>query len=365
MSNKKILHIIQSLGNGGCENMLLRSLPLINDFDHKIITLKENGELAPAFISTGIKVETVCCNGLSVFSGIWRLRKHVKEEKPAIIITYLFHADMIGRIALRNIIETPIISSLRTTYNHPKYFVAQILEWLTKSIVRQYIANSDAVKDFYVSRIGVRSENIIVIPNGIDIDAYENADGSRIIQELSLPDNRFVITCVANFAVNKGHHYLLEAFESVFQENKKAYLILVGDGPERDNLERQMHRYKSKKHLILLGRRNDVPDILRASNCFILPTLFEGMSNAIMEAMAAGLPIITTDIPENRELIRTTETGILVPPRDTEALENAILNLLNDFEKYEMLGINAKRDIREKFDIKTVTSRLSRFLKSL
>ena len=102
---KKILHLIQSLDNGGCENMLLRTLPLLGNFEHKIITLKELGELTPKFVSAGITVATVRCGNLLDIAGIQRLRKLVGEEKTDIIITYLFHADMLGRLFLRSFLS--------------------------------------------------------------------------------------------------------------------------------------------------------------------------------------------------------------------------------------------------------------------
>lgn len=271
MSQKKILHIIQSLGNGGCENMLLRTLPLLDEFDHKIITLKELGELAPKFVSAGIAVETIHCDHLFDISGIKRLRKLVREEKADIIITYLFHADMLGRLALHSVTKSPIIPFLRTTYNHPRYLIARILEWLTKPLVKQYLANSEAVRDFYATAIGVRLEKITIIPNGIDVSLYEKADESKVSQELNLPSERFVITCVANLASNKGHHYLLEAFESIFRKYPESYLLLVGEGEERSNLETQAKGCQAAENILFLGRRSDVPNILKISDCLSPP----------------------------------------------------------------------------------------------
>lgn len=350
---KKILHIIQSLDNGGCENMLLRTLPLLDGFQHKIITLKEFGELTPAFVSAGIEVKTIHCDHLFDIPGIRRLRRLIREEKTDIIITYLFHADMLGRLALYDVTESPIIPFLRTTYNHPKYLVARILEWCTKSLVKRYLANSEAVKNFYINHIGIPPEKITVIPNGIDISVYENASGSKIIRKLNLPDHRFVITCVANLASNKGHRYLLEAFESVFQQHPEAYLLLVGDGPERRNLENQIKKYQSKNNIFFLGRRTDVPDILKASDCFVLPTLFEGMSNAILEAMAAGLPVITTDIPENRMLLEKSSTGFLIEPKDETSLALSILNIIKDQSLAEKLSKNAHLIVQKKYSLQS------------
>jgi len=368
---KEILHIIQSLDNGGCENMLLRLLPLIDDFEHKIITLKELGELASKFVSAGIAVETIHCNSLFDIPGILRLRELVREENPDVIITYLFHADMLGRLLLRTK-HTLIIPFLRTTYNHPKYVIARILEWLTNPLVKKYLANSEAVKDFYVKNIGVQPEKITVIPNGIDIAYFDSiTPDPELRKSLGIKPDDFVIICVANLHINKGHRYLLEAFEQLhslpshpFQggESKRGLkLILVGDGTERKNLEQQIKNYQSKNNILFLGRRTDIPQLLKISDIFVLPTMFEGMSNAILEAMASGLPVITTGIPENKEIIEDNKTGLIVPVKNSIALAQTIEKLLGDKNQSESLGGNARKKIQEYFDLKIITTKTAKF----
>ncbi len=373
MSQKKrILHIIQSLGNGGCENMLLRTLPLLDDFEHKIITLKELGDLASKFVSVGIAVETIHCDGLLDISGIFRLRKIVTKGNPDIILTYLFHADVLGRLALHNATKATIIPFLRTTYNHPKYLIARILEWLTKPIVNRYLANSEAVKDFYVKNIGIHQEKITVIPNGIDVEYFDSIKPNlELRKSIGIHPNDFVIICVSNLHINKGHKYLLEAFEKLHTSNNETAktiqpfnfrLLLVGDGPEKENLQNQSKNYQSKKNILFLGKRTDVPQLLRISNLFILPTLFEGQSNALMEAMASGLPIITTDIPENKVLIENEKTGLLVPIKNSKILLEGMLSLIKNDNLRMTMGQSSQKSIKENFNLKKTTSLFSDFL---
>ncbi|MFZ1720670.1 MAG: glycosyltransferase [Candidatus Moraniibacteriota bacterium] len=366
---KKIIHIIQSLGNGGCENMLLRMLPLLNAFEHTIITLKEPGELAPKFATAGITVKTIP----------WiQLRKKVIKESPDIIITYLFHADMIGRLLLSHchselveeshLKKIPIIPFLRTTYNHPKYLVARILEWVTRPLVNRYLANSEAVKDFYVKRIGVSSEKITTIPNGIDIEYFDSITPNPDLRKsLSIAPSDFVIICVANLHINKGHRYLLEAFEQFHHSSSPPFqggelkrelkLLLVGDGNEKESLLHQIENYQSKENILLLGQRTDVPQLLKISNLFVLPTLFEGMSNAIMEAMASGLPVITTDIPENRSLIENNISGILIPTQDSEALSQTIQQIQGNPSLSASLSQKAKIAIQNSFSLEEIAKK--------
>lgn len=366
MSKKKILHLIQSLDNGGCENMLLRTLPLLPDFDHTIITLKEPGELAPKFSSAGITVKTVGYEHILSLAGIRRLREVIRDTGPDIIITYLFHADFLGRFTLFGTTSAPIIPFLRTTYNHPRYRIARLFEWLTKPLVRRYLANSQAVKDFYVEHIRVAAEKITVVPNGIDTEHFDRlAPDPELRESLDVAPDDFVIICVANLHPNKGHRYLLEAFESLWLEFPHAKLLLVGDGEERQTLETMISSFHSKDAIRLLGRRNDVPALLHLSHLFVLPTLFEGQSNAILEAMAAGVPVITTDIPENRACIEHAETGLLVPLESASELADSIRKLMIEPTVARTIATQARDSVRARHGLFSIAQNWSNFLRSL
>ena len=377
---KKILHIIQSLNNGGWENALLRILPLLSDFEHKIITLKELGELAPRFSANGIPVKTILYNGITDIAGIVRLQKIVRAEKPDVIITYLFHADAIGRIALQSITNAPIIPYLGTTYNYSRYFFIRVFERLSKYFVFHYLANSQAVKAAYVQRFNILPKKITAIPTGIDVDFFESVKPSpELLKNLNIHPNDFVIICVANLHPNKGHRYLLQAFEKLhtsssivsnnpeesYTQKKNIKLLIVGDGDERDNLKQQVADYQSRKNIFFLGRRNDVPELLKISHLFVLPTLFEGMSNAILEAMTCSLPIVTTDIPENRILIKDKKTGILIPTKSSDGIARAIQEILNNDHEARIIGIAAKEFVRMNFSLKKSSESLRNFLNSL
>lgn len=365
---KRIIHLIQSLGSGGCEHMLLRTLPLLQEFEHTIVTLKELGELAPQFALNGISVHTVHCRSFFDIPGIFRLRKLIKEEGSDVVITYLFHADILGRLALHGTTQSPIIPFLRTTYNHPRYWIARLFERLTQSLTQQYLANSEAVKTFYTEYIGVPKEKITVIPNGIDTEYFDSLVPDPTLRlSLGIGLNDFVIICVANFHPNKGHQYLLEAFEKLHHATSHASLklLLVGEGTERKKLEQQIQGYISKANILFLGRRTDVPALLKISNLFVLPTLFEGQSNAILEAMAAGLPVVTTDIPENRACITHQKNGWLVSPKSTLALTEAIKAIRSDTSLQNTLGREAKQTIQNHFSLQTSANQFKAFLSAI
>jgi len=365
MNKMKIIHLIQALENGGCENMLLRTLPFLAEFEHKIITLNQRGELAEQFEQKNISIININQKSLLDIFAYFRLLKEIKKEKPDLIFTYLFHADFVGRLFLQIFTNAKIFPSLRTTYNHKKYWSARLFEKITKYFVKQYLANSESVKDFYVKKIGVNPKKITIIPNGIDIDFYDKIERDENLRKnLGLEKEDFTIICVANLHINKGHKYLLKAFEEIYEKNKKIKLLLVGDGEEKNNLKNQLENYLSKENVLFLGKRNDVAQLLKISDIFVLPTLFEGMSNAIMEAMATGLPIITTDIPENRELIENEKTGVLVHSENVSTLVQAIKSLINNQVKRELLGKNAVKVIEQNYAISIIAKKIELFINS-
>lgn len=368
MSDKRVVHLIQSLGNGGCENMLLRTLPSLNreGFDNIVITLKEEGELATRFRDHGVTVITIGQKKLWDVHAYIRIVQTIKSQKPDVITTYLFHADAIGRLLLQFFFRVPVIPFLRTTYNHTAYRFARLFEYLTKCFVPQYVANSEAVKDFYVRQFRISSNKITVIPNGIDISQYADTSCSKSLsRDLRIPDDHIVITCVANLTENKGHQYLLRSFEKIYTQYSKVVLLLAGDGGERKRLIRQIEKYSSRQNIKFLGCRADIPNILALTDIFVLSTLFEGMSNALIEAMAARKAIITTDLPENRELLRHEESALLVAPRNVKAIVESVLVLIHDPVCRKRLALAAYITAQRNFSIDTTVHKLSCFYNEL
>lgn len=355
-----IIHFINSLETGGAETMLLKTLPLLSSQEHRhvVVTYFRAGELAPRFDEQGIRVINIGAKSMFDLVAVKRLRNELVKQNPGLVVTYLFHASVVGRLYLQSRLRVPVIPFLRSTYNYPRYASARLFERATKNLVPHYFANSEAVKDFYVKHLGVKSKKITVIHNGIDTTLYEHANGTDVMAELALPRDRQVVTCVANLAINKGHTYLLEAFESTAKDFPNTYLLIVGEGQERHALEKQIEHYLSKSRIKFLGRRSDVPQLLAITDVFVLPTSFEGLSNALLEAMAARCAIITTDIPENKVILKNNESSLLVPYQDVLALQNALKELLLHKPLRRSLGEHAHQFVKQKFALSHVAKEL-------
>ena len=312
---KKILHLITGLEIGGAEIMLLKTLPQLNKFKNTVCVIKGPTKIGKELEENNIKVYYLKIGKKFCPQIIWKFYKIIKKEKPNILVTYLIHADIFGRIFGKLFGVKKIICFFRN--KHPNKKGLLFLEKLTSFLVSHYLANSNAVKDFYISKLKISQKKITTIPNGVEIEKFSiNIDKSQKRKELGFGKNDFLIGCIANFKKQKGHQYLLKA----------------------------------------------LPEILKIIDVFVLPTLFEGMPNVILEAMAAKCPIVTTNIPENQELIENKKEGLLIPVKNPKELAQAIIELIQNPEERIFFSNNAFEKVKNQFSLERTVKSLENFL---
>lgn len=360
MPKKKILHLITGLEIGGAETMLLKTLPhLQDDFDNCVCCIRGRGPMSERLTHAGITVYHLDLKSVFDIGIIFRFKEVIRKFQPDILVTYLIHADLFGRIFGRLFGIRRIICNQRGKLLQWEFL--RIIDRATKFLVTKYIVQTESAQQELMTKLNLPSEKFEVIPNTIDLSEFDfNINREKKQTEIGIDPGDTVITCISNLRRGKGHEYLLEAFELLNQESRgdMLKLLIVGGGEKQLELIDRVRNYTSKENVLFLGHRTDTKEILKASDIFVLPTLGEGMSNAIMEAMASGLPVITTDIPENKILIREQENGFLVAPKNTVALKNSLSYLLNHPDLMTQLGHKAKQDIKERFSLEVVIPKL-------
>src|SRR6185369_9251614 len=363
MSKKKILHLITGLEVGGAEMMLLKTLPRMQEaFDNRICCIRGHGEIGKRLEAASVPVYYLDLKNIFDLGIIFRFGKIIKEFEPDILVTYLIHADLFGRVFGRIFGIKKIICSVRVKLIQWKYLPLLALDGLTSFLVNHYHFNSHTVADMYLKYFFLSNKKITVIPNGIEIAKYKiSIDKMKKRRELSIPEDVFLIGCVGRLEKQKGQKYLIGAFSEIIKTHPQVFLILIGDGSYRIFLEKLAQTLELGNCVKFFGRRSDVPEILQTIDLFVLPSLYEGMSNAVMEAMAAGKPIITTHIPENKELIQNNQTGILVSPKNTLALKLAMENIIENSELKKLLGDEAQKSVSKNFIIEAIINRFQRF----
>ena len=222
------------------------------------------------------------------------------------------------------------------------------------------IAISDFAKRFLIEKKHVRADRIEVIPNGIPLDRFSNLPdevGRKKREGLGIPPESPVIGIVGMFHKNKGHRYFLEAATSVARSFPEAVFLIVGDGELREDMERQVRESPHLKNVRFLGQREDIPEILKVMDVFVCASFSESFSLSLLEAMAAGRAIVTTDCGGPSEMIRDGWSGFVVPIRNSGAIAAKIALLLDDASLRKTFGQNAVQESR-KFDIRTTVARL-------
>jgi glycosyltransferase involved in cell wall biosynthesis len=191
---------------------------------------------------------------------------------------------------------------------------------------------------------------VSVICNSVDTRRYNLSAGSAATRRgLGLDEGDHVMAVVATFKRQKGHRFLIEAANTVVPQFPNLHILFIGDGELREELQALTKRLGLEGHIHFLGTRGDVPALLAASDSFALPSLWEGLPMALIEAMASGLPVIATEVSGTNQVMVSGETGLLVPPGDASALATAIASVLTDPARAASMGAAARQRVEEYF----------------
>lgn len=347
----KVLYFITELDIGGAEQLLLLTLKNINRQKFApTVCCFYGGDLAGEIEKLGIRVIDLKIRNKFVLSSLFRLYNLLKKEKFDIVHTHLFHANIIGRIAAR-LCRVPVVISTHHyafNYNGP---LGIFWERLTAGLADRVIVVSEAARRFYLNQVNSLKDKLVLIYNGIDLRQDSQSHRVNLRQQLSL-NNDFVIGCIGRFAPVKGQDYLLRAAGDIIKTGRKIKVLLVGSGALEGHLKKIARDLGISEQVIFLESRRDVPAVLEALDLYIQPSLQEGLSIIILEALAMEKPTIASAVGGNAEVIINGESGILVPPRDHKALAEAIINLFENKTLARQLGVNGRLRVKEKFDIK-------------
>lgn len=359
----KIIHLITGLTVGGAEQMLLQTVPKLQG-EQIVVSIIPLAKIGEELAAAGVNVQYLNLRSFFDIRVPFKLYRLLKKERPDILVTYLLHADILGRIIGRIARVPIIISSIRCAHKDKPLLVW--LSKLTAPLAHHFIAVSDSVKQWTENRLHIPAEKITIIHNGVTENlSTKSPELSNIEAQLQLNESNLVITYIGRLDSQKGLEFLIEAISILQATSLPPFdVLLVGDGPQKSELENLVQR-NNLSNIKFLGFRRDVNNILQASSIFVSPTLFEGISNAIMEAMASGLPVVTTDIPENKELIDNMQNGIVVPVRDGKALAAGLASLLNSAELRSKLGATAQATIRNNFSINSTIQQLDNLFAKL
>jgi glycosyltransferase involved in cell wall biosynthesis len=230
---------------------------------------------------------------------------------------------------------------------------------VTNALVDRIVCNSEAVSRFTLHAEGASRKKVVVIPNGVDAARFERGDGGTMRRRLGLRPEDLVVGAVGTIKKVKGQAVLFEAMRPLFERHAALRLVLAGEVTRGygEELRRAVAEAGLEGRVLLPGVVTEVPDLLAALDLFALPSLSEGMSNALLEAMAAGRAIVATEAGGNAESLDGGNSGVLVPPGDAEALGRALERLIETPDRRRELGRRASARARDEYSLAKMLDR--------
>jgi glycosyltransferase involved in cell wall biosynthesis len=363
----KLLYVIGTLEVGGTERQLVEIVSRLDRtrFEPVVCCLSAGGPLEERLRREGITVHVVGFRGFSVVRNLAkvirqliRLVRVVRAEAPVIVHGLLFWAYVLGTFAAR-LVRVPVVIASRRSLGHFKAGKTHYL-WIERAanaMTDLIIANSEAVRADVLRQEQVPARKVIVIYNGLDAERYQVGADQALRSSLRLAPGTAVVAVIANFIHYKGYEYFLDAWSAVVRRCPDAVALLVGDGPLRASCEQRASAAGLGPRVRFLGTRPDVPRLLALADVLVHPSTEEGFSNAILEAMAAGRPVVAAAVGGNPEAIVNGETGLLVPARDSRSLADAIVWMIEHPADAKRFGEAGRRRVAEVFDLSAMVRR--------
>ncbi len=347
---KKICYVIGTLEIGGTERQLLKLCSYIDKkiFLPVVISLRCGGFLKDDFEKVGIKVIEAGKRCKIDFLFFGRLMCILYREKPDILQTFMFTSNTWGRIAGFLCRVPVIIACERSTDIWKKwfhFFIDTLCGFFTDAIV----CNCVTVKQHYEKKIKPVAKKLIVIPNGIEIEDKQPVAPSGLKKE------KIVLTA-GRLSPEKGLEYLIKAARMVLNKMENVRFIIAGDGPLKNELEQMADEYGITYNVTFTGYQKDVKNLIAMSDVVVLSSLWEGLPNILLEAMALKKPVIATAVGGVREIVKNGETGFLVQPACASELAQKIINVLLDKTGSLTIGDNGYVFVKKNFDIKKMVS---------
>jgi len=349
----KIMHIVLNLNIGGLENLVCDMAQVQSQKNETIVCSLEPEEISNRIIKdNGFRVMYLHRRPGKDFRLLFELIRLLKNEKPDVVHAHNRVPLIYGALA-RFFTKMPVLIHTRHGEEilHKPGFLWDRYNYI--------VAISHSAKDMLLSHNHIDSKKVRVIHNGIDINRFANrVFGSR-------KDGKFVIGVVARLDPFKDIFNLIEAFKKVSANFSNAELWIVGDGPLKDSLKLKVKDLRLENSVKFLGWRSDIASINSQMDIFTLPSLTEGISIALLEAMACRLPVVATNVGGNPEVVVDGETGILVSPKEPEKMAEAIVRILSDKDMAKRMGEAGRKRVEEKFSLEKMVKEYEELYESI
>ena len=361
-----VAHVVLSLNVGGLERMLLRLLERIDRARYApiVVALDEPGALSSELRALDIPLDVVRRRPGIDPHVMWEMAAYVRRERVAIVHTHNATPHLYGAVAAL-IARWPARPRPRVVHtkhgrNAPGLRRKVLLNGIASALSDRVVAVGEDTRGVIVRVERVSPAKVITIPNGIDLDEYRpGGDRALARARLGIPEAGLCVGCVARLSPEKDHATLLRAFAELRRRRPDARLALIGDGPTRAALVSLAAELGVAGAVVFAGTRSDVAELLAGLDVFAQSSLTEGLSLTLLEASAAGLPIVATRVGGNAEVVADGETGLLVPPSDPRAFADALVAVAERADRVTM-GARGRARVALRFDAAEMARRYER-----
>ena len=353
MAKIRVCQMITELRPAGAERCLYELATRLDRdrFDVRVVALR-GGAVADWLGEAGIRTDVLGVRGRWDVFKLGRLTELLRAEQTDILHTHLFHADLAGRAGASLAAVPNIVHTVHCTEGRFRPWHFAFARFFNDSCQR-IVCISQSVLASHSRRSGLPKRCYTVIPNGIDVSAYahDNEARGRLRSEWGLGEGELLAAFVGRLVEDKGIETLLGVMSHLAARGQPLHLVIAGDGPLRDVVSNYARHGEGGGHCRVLGHVRDVPSVLSAADMLISASRWEGFGLAVVEAMAASLPVAGTDVPGTREVVLPDRTGLLVPADDVVALADAVERLANDADLRRRLGSAGRQRTKQFFAI--------------
>ncbi len=360
---RPIAFCITDLDPGGAERALVQIVLRLDRavWQPHVYCLSRRGSLVDDLEQAGVPVMCLAITRWNLPAVMLKLYTEFRRIRPVVLQTFLFHANMLGRLAGTLARVPHIVSGIRVADRRGLWRL-RADRW-TEWMVDRHVCVSQAVADYSIQIGKLNPHKVQVISNGVNVRRFSEAKPADL-SPFGIPTNAKTLICVARLDPQKGLLDLLDAMLTLWPTNPDIHLLVVGEGPQRAELETRL-AVPAYARAHLAGWRSDVPSLLKACQGLVLSSWWEGMPNVILEAMAAGLPVIATRVEGVPELVQPGVTGWLVPARSPDALAAAIMAWSASSQQAMEFGKKSQQIIKRDFTLEAASYAYDHLYKEL
>ena len=350
-----IMHVRDSSGIYGAERVILTLAQNIdrNRFRFSLLCMRRRDGRSEQLIKTakkmGIEVFTVDVNRRFDFRAIYTIRQIVNRQNVSVVHSHDFKSDLYCLLAsLNRNIRRVATAHGSTRDSIMKKFYLFVTEHIIYRLFHHIVAVSDDLEKYLIS-LHLPKNSITLIQNGIDFSILDYDPPITPGTPLPFLNGKKVFSVIGRLYPDKGHRYFLEAFETVHRSFSETAALIVGDGPEKENISALIDRYGLTDSVFACGVREDMRTVYANSDYVVIPSLTEGLPYVLLETMASSIPVIATAVGDIPLLVKHNYTGFLVPPKDSGALAEHMIKLISDPLAADQMATNGRHLVEDEF----------------